>query len=409
MKDQKDIFDHIRDNQDKLEERPSAQLWDRLESRLDETEVQPPTQRRTLYRRLSSIAAVLALFGLLSLVNLLLQQRRDQNTSAVATAATPSQWEDFSNPPMASNETGWHKYADFQKRINTRPYIPEGEPHKKLVAQKHYSTVEGYASVATKKAKKLSKTHTAQAATATETIDDKMLRPASAKPSNEHHQLSTAEPQMAMAFDPIETNDNGASEFSTYSNQKPLTDPMAKKRMRSSSTPQKRSQDQTLAGKMAQTTATAMDKVDLRTFQWLLGEWETDMATNQSVEQWVWQDEQTLMGHGQLLDGNRLLFSEQMLIQKIDDQLYYHLSLDDSGKSIVYQLISHTDEESIFENQQVIFPQQVILRRHASGHYSTILQNKAPAQINRAQQLFLVQRNVIHTEQVERTMRRRSR
>lgn len=56
MKEQKDIFDLIRENEHKLEERPSKRAWQRLERRL---EVQHKPQGFTLYRQLGMVAAML--------------------------------------------------------------------------------------------------------------------------------------------------------------------------------------------------------------------------------------------------------------------------------------------------------------------------------------------------------------
>ena len=56
MKEQKDIFDLIRENEYKLEEQPSKRAWQRLERRL---EVQHKPQGLTLYRQLGMVAAML--------------------------------------------------------------------------------------------------------------------------------------------------------------------------------------------------------------------------------------------------------------------------------------------------------------------------------------------------------------
>ena len=69
MKPKKDIFDLFRDNQHKLNERPSQEAWGRLESRLDQHK---DRNRTSLYRILSMAAAVVGLVAFVSVISFML-------------------------------------------------------------------------------------------------------------------------------------------------------------------------------------------------------------------------------------------------------------------------------------------------------------------------------------------------
>ena len=59
----------------------------------------------------------------------------------------------------------------------------------------------------------------------------------------------------------------------------------------------------------------------------------------------------------------------------------------------------------IFENNNIAFPNQVILQRTDSKNFTTVLQNsQAPTQLNASQNTYLRNRNQIRPEQVERVM-----
>lgn len=129
MKHQKDIFDLFRENQHKLEERPSNRTWQRLERRLDAQ--QRTGGRKNLFFQLSMIAALLAFLVIVSVVVIL-----PKNAEAIA------QNNNFEAIPLADLETEEsnvqaYEVAVFTKQMHNRlanPVpIPEGEPNKKLL------------------------------------------------------------------------------------------------------------------------------------------------------------------------------------------------------------------------------------------------------------------------------------
>lgn len=80
MKPKKDIFQIFRENEHKLNQKPSPQAWRKLERRLDARRHQG---RSTLYRHSAMAAGVLALVALISLIAVLVDQKTTPNYLAV--------------------------------------------------------------------------------------------------------------------------------------------------------------------------------------------------------------------------------------------------------------------------------------------------------------------------------------
>lgn len=423
MKGQKDIFDHIRDNQDKLDERPRRELWDRLENRLDEAEQKPVPIRKTWYQRLSLVAAVLLLAGMFSMVSLLLNNKHSQNTSEAI--ASPSQWEDFS-AYTASNDEGWYKYAG---RLNKRPPIREGARTKKLVAQKHfpedvhYAQVQFKAEEATQLANHLSETNSNAMVANNASVLNKEMEMSEAETTEEAIVLydateadmtttvaspvaSSSTPPTAFSSSPIAENVNANEAIEEQVSAKLKTKAKSEMARKAKRAPAKKRMAKDMAFDTNGAANADVVAVSLNQFQWLLGQWEGQKNKEQSIETWMMTDQSTIEGKGTLLVDGQIVFTEGMSIKKIGSDLFYLLTLDDRGTRVSYKLKTYTAQEAVFENTQVAFPNQVILRRNEASNYSTILQNKASAEINDVQQSYFSNRNVIRQEQVERVMQR---
>ena len=138
MKRNKDISDLIRENQHKLNERPSPRNWQRLESKLDNQRNQ---HRTSVYKQFAMVAAVVALVAVASLISITVNDHQSANKTIMAEG-------DFApmSQPVHELETVYsdanedlHKVVEFQrslKRIyasNPNP-IAEGNQNKKVVA-----------------------------------------------------------------------------------------------------------------------------------------------------------------------------------------------------------------------------------------------------------------------------------
>ena len=96
-----------------------------------------------------------------------------------------------------------------------------------------------------------------------------------------------------------------------------------------------------------------------------------------------------------------------MSVETSDGTLFFILSIDNTAPR-KYQLSSFSKEEVVFENPQLTFPNQVILRfDNSTGSFTTIYQNSSPYQLDERLQKSLEQRNEISSEQIKRVMIRK--
>lgn len=133
MQDNNDnLFENFRRNEHKLNERPSADAWTKLEARLNKQERSVPGRQRPtpIFRLMSIAASVLLLVGLSFVVS---QTFMKPNIQAIA-AATPEKLEDLPTlqPDSYSFST---EVAEYQRRVNANPrgIIREGDVQKRLV------------------------------------------------------------------------------------------------------------------------------------------------------------------------------------------------------------------------------------------------------------------------------------
>ena len=133
MKDKKDISDLIRDNQHKLEERPSARTWDRLESKLDNQRSKGHT---FLYRKIAMAAAVVAMVAVISLITVLSDKQDSQFAKADKSKPIENWIVQDLETVYTDASTNVRLVVEFQKELKERYANPiqEGTQSKKLVA-----------------------------------------------------------------------------------------------------------------------------------------------------------------------------------------------------------------------------------------------------------------------------------
>lgn len=130
MKHKKDIFQMLKDNQHKLNERPSPQAWRKLERRLD---ARRNRGRSNLYRNTSMAAAVLALIAVISLIAVLVDQKTGPDYLAINQSG-PVQLEELTYTDVDMEAL---KVVEFTNEITNRgANITEGNRDQLLVPTK---------------------------------------------------------------------------------------------------------------------------------------------------------------------------------------------------------------------------------------------------------------------------------
>ena len=125
MKRQRDIFDLIRDNQHKLNEKPSDRSWSRLERRLDAHRYRG---QRTLYRSLALVAGLAAIIAVTSLILVLVDQDKPDY---LAYNGVPQEMEELTFTDVDREAL---KVVEFSRKYHDRGVnIVEGKPNQRLL------------------------------------------------------------------------------------------------------------------------------------------------------------------------------------------------------------------------------------------------------------------------------------
>lgn len=408
MKQEKDIFDLFRENEHKLDQAPPRRAWNRLEQKLDAHRNR--RQKRWQFPRFLSIAAaVVGLVALLSLISFLFQTNKSMDT---ASAMPEFIVEDL----LASNddlEPGFYKIVEFQHKYNDRLANPikEGSRKKKLIPSFSDTPVK-------MEQTDREPTLLAVAPKATEAKREEIGQAKKQKKNLENtptkdNALTISSPAAAPSQETLEPSPQiaaGAQVEEDIAVAKTEVKPASKDK---SATRARANAIESLSN-ADYNYADAENSVDgvpvpngIQDFQWLRGRWSGLVNNQTSVEQWKQIDARTLSGTGFLLVDGQSTFVEGMRIQQIGSKVYFIGDLDGSGNQRRYELIEHNEQEAIFENKNVDFPKQVIIRKTNANSFMTIYQNAQPAAVpNQQQQLYLNNRNMIFNQQVLRNLNR---
>ncbi len=330
---------------------------------------------------LSMAGVLLLLLGIISVISIMFQDHPQAEMASATNAAPRPQfvleeigvYKDQNNQPYQIK-----KYEKQLKRLNTNPIL-EGDPSKELRVQKRVF------------------------------ID---LKNQALRMNNSSSTISINESKVdqVYAFDQREQPEHTIKDLAIE-------------------------EDEILNGTGLVNDLDASAEIGLEQFQWLLGKWEAQgtstpsrsfshqddnttadrrinaareiPSSQRSTEEWHQVDPFTIEGNGYVLIDGVAQFKESMQIKKIGSDLYYSLEIDQTGQTQQYLLKSFNKGEIIFENKALTFPKQVILRPDASNrHFTTLLQNSSPSQLNSEQQQYFQQRNQISTEQIRRELSR---
>lgn len=155
----------------------------------------------------------------------------------------------------------------------------------------------------------------------------------------------------------------------------------------------------------------SFDKINPRLvmFSWLIGQWSENRADGISREEWQLKNRNTIIGRGYKIKDKDKLFEENMTIYFDENlqQTYLSLNVDDFKKSIVYALSRIEGDQMVFlRESQGAYPEKVIIQRTKEG-YTVIFANEA-AELTMTQQSFLNHRNAVSNYKAVRNLRKAS-
>jgi Domain of unknown function (DUF6265) len=419
MRPKKDIFDLFRDNQHKLNERPSHQAWERLESRLDERKNR---SRTSIYRILSMAAAVLVLVVFVSVISFVLNTKADRMTT---NEYMPKLFETEELKVLTVSSENDYQIATYQKKYNNHLSSPimEGKANKKLIARMDMQRRNGNLNTFLEKNRR-EKEHSL--ATVSPNVTTESFQPSITVEFNDKNETYT-ESEAIDVYDSISAEESSievaASGMTELDDEKVAEDekkeivkdiettPMSKAKRQYAAPFANKKLDQTfetegLLNEGSTVGQNNSSNAGIQQFQWLTGKWKGTINNQVSIEQWNQVDAQTLEGRGFLMTNGLSVFNENMKVQEINGVVYFIADLNGTGNPIYYQLISNDGFQAIFENKTIDFPNQVVLQRINSSNFSTIYQNTEPGYIKESQQNYYLNRNYIQKEQVIRNLRR---
>lgn len=146
----------------------------------------------------------------------------------------------------------------------------------------------------------------------------------------------------------------------------------------------------------------------LYNFGWLLGGQWVDMqeGDGESRAEWKLQDPNTIVGKGFKVKDGASIFQEKMIIEYRPDlrQVFLMMYVEDNNRMIEYMLADPEPERLIFkQNDYSQFPDQVIIERGIDNY--TVIINHNRDLLSPDQQRYLENRNRVSNVRAMRTMK----
>jgi len=144
----------------------------------------------------------------------------------------------------------------------------------------------------------------------------------------------------------------------------------------------------------------------MQIFEWLLGQWiDKEEEGGRATENWRKVNGSSIECVGTKVNGKNKIFEEKLIIYFDKDQnhVFLKMPIDDYKKSLRYMMISHNLDRIVFEqNDEQDLPQKVIIQRNLNG-FSVII-NADTKPLNPAQQAYFEHRNRVSNSKVLRIL-----
>ncbi len=140
---------------------------------------------------------------------------------------------------------------------------------------------------------------------------------------------------------------------------------------------------------------------------WLLGNWHNETDTRTPYEAWSSVGKYELRGTGYLVgakgDTSRL---ETFKIKQEGNSLVLYLPVDITGSIYRYELQSYEAYQWTFENEEMSFPQEIVLHRLSKDNFVFTMQNTDPHRVQNTKMRFQDPRISTLEDRTSRTMSR---
>ncbi len=151
----------------------------------------------------------------------------------------------------------------------------------------------------------------------------------------------------------------------------------------------------------------AVQAASINDLYWLIGNWHNETDTRTPYEAWTSEGKYELQGRGYFVrakaDTSRL---ETFKIKQEGNSLALYLPVDITGSVYRYELEAYDAYQWTFENEEMSFPQQIILHRLSKDNFVFTMQNTDSAKVQNTKMRFQDPRISPLDDHTERTMKR---
>ncbi len=151
----------------------------------------------------------------------------------------------------------------------------------------------------------------------------------------------------------------------------------------------------------------AVQAASINDLYWIIGNWHNETDTRTPYEAWTSEGKYELQGRGYFVrakaDTSRL---ETFKIKQEGNTLALYLPVDITGSVYRYELEAYDAYQWTFENEEMSFPQQIVLHRLSKDNFVFTMQNTDSAKVQNTKMRFQDPRISPLGDHTERTMKR---
>lgn len=430
----KDIEQLFQSSRERVNERPRADVWDRLESRLDNR--QAPATRFTFVKYAAAASVFFALVA-----SAVLFRNLDKNANGVAdNQVQTTQVETKPEAPQAAKTqeetikalTEKENAAVHPKMMHLDPAVV---PLPTMNRSEVYDAVTNNAAGVTPEEESKSLAMDAypeaakkDAAPSYSNMDRGMtIERVEAVPSNMSYNYPTApkfeskemKTQAATAeLDDVKTviEERNLADYAYEDNEAIAkeSDTKRSKRIRGKASDKVVRNASPTAPIIdnkakAKDTGTGKPSTLLQTFAWMTGEWHDETrGDGNNNETWAYRNPQTLEGKGYYTLQQDTLFEERLTILQDGSDVYFVTNVDQLNRRIRYRLTYINGNRYTFEQNAIAeAPNQVILEKKENGNGFTLEMNyNGKNAYTRDQTMYMTNRNFVDKTKAVRNLRR---
>lgn len=423
----KDIEQLFQSSRERVNERPRADVWDRLESRLDNR--QAPATRFTFVKYAAAASVFFALVA-----SAVLFRNLDKNANGVAdNQVQTTQVETKTEAPQSEKAQEEHSEVLTEKTITAvQPKMmhldPAVVPLPTIARREMYDDVTNDAEGVTPEADNKALAIDAYPEVARKdaapsysnmdrgmTIEDAAISRSNMSysyptaPKFESKELKTQEAKAEMEDAKTVIAERNLADYAYEDNAGVAKESNAKRSKKvkgkaSDKVVQNASPTAPVIGKIAEKPSTL-----LQTFAWMTGEWHDETrGDGNNNETWAYRNPQTLEGKGYYMLQQDTLFEERLTILQDGSDVYFVSNVDQLNRRIRYRLTYINGNRYTFEQNAIAeAPNQVILEKKDGGNGFTLEMNyNGKNAYTRDQTMYMTNRNFVDKNKAVRNLKR---